>query len=123
MNHRFCEPWSKAKTQPACDTVGPRYPLNVLEARYPIERRSPMAFPCRFRSALSCCIQWPTMPEKVAKISAAALREVEAALKAYVDEEIEADLSDSRKDVYAYHSTNFVRWLTGDFMPGSRGRF
>jgi len=61
------------------------------------------------------------MPEKVTKISAEALREVEAALKRYVEEVIAADLSDWSKDVYAYHSTNFVRWLTGDFRPGSRG--
>jgi len=61
------------------------------------------------------------MPEKVTKISAEALREVEAALKTYVEEVIAADLSDWSKDVYAYHSTNFVRWLTGDFSPGSRG--
>lgn len=60
------------------------------------------------------------MPEKP-KISPAALREVEAALKTYVDEVIAADLSDSSKDVYSYHSTNFVRWLTGEFTPGSRG--
>ena len=60
------------------------------------------------------------MPAKVMKISADALREVEAALKTYVDEVIATDLSDSSKDVYAYHSTNFVRWLTGDFIPGTR---
>jgi len=60
------------------------------------------------------------MPEKVTKISAQALSEVEAALKRYVEEVIAADLSDWSKDVYAYHSTNFVRWLTGDFKPGSR---
>lgn len=62
------------------------------------------------------------MPEKVTKISPAALREIEAALKTYVDEVIDADLAESTKDTYAYHSTNFVRWLTGDFTPGSRGR-
>lgn len=62
------------------------------------------------------------MLEKITKISPAALREVEAALKAYVDEVIAADLSDWSKDVYAYHSTNFVRWLSGGFTPGSRGR-
>jgi hypothetical protein len=62
------------------------------------------------------------MSEKVSKISAEALREVEAALKKYVDEVISADLSDWSKDSYAYHATNFVRWLTGDFKPGSRGR-
>jgi hypothetical protein len=62
------------------------------------------------------------MSESTVKISTTALREVEAALKKYVDEVIKADLSDSTKDTYAYHSTNFVRWLTGDFTPGSRGR-
>ena len=60
------------------------------------------------------------MPEKVARISTEALREVEAALKKYVDEVIVADLSDWSKDVYSYHATNFVRWLTGEFNPGSR---
>jgi len=63
------------------------------------------------------------MPVKVTKISTEALREVEAALKAYVDAVIAADLAESTKDIYSYHSTNFVRWLTGDFTPGSRGHF
>ena len=58
----------------------------------------------------------------MAKISPEALREVEDALKTYIDEVIEADLTDSTKDTYAYHSSNFVRWLSGDFTPGSRGR-
>lgn len=54
------------------------------------------------------------------KISAEALREVEAALNLYLDEVIAADLTDHSKDVYTYHSRNFVRWLTGEFTPGSR---
>ena len=65
-------------------------------------------------------VRCATMPDKVMRISAGALREVEAALHAYVDAVIATDLSDSSKDVYAYHSTNFVRWLTGDFTPGLR---
>lgn len=56
------------------------------------------------------------------KISLAALREVEAALNQYVNEVIATDLTDATKDVYAYHSQNFVRWLSGDFTPGINKR-
>lgn len=62
------------------------------------------------------------MPEKVAKISAEALHEVEAALKGYIDEVFATDLAELTKDTYTTHSRNFVRWLRGDFTPGSRGR-
>jgi len=62
------------------------------------------------------------MVENVPKISTQALREVEAAMKKYLDEVIAADLADSTKDTYTTHSRNFVRWLTDDFTPGSRGR-
>lgn len=47
--------------------------------------------------------------DKTPKISLAALREVEAALNQYVNEVIATDLSDSSRDIYAYHSGNFVR--------------
>jgi hypothetical protein len=62
------------------------------------------------------------MPKNTTKISTEALREVEDALKVYVDEVIEADLTDSTKDTYTAHPMRFVRWLRGDFTPGSRGR-
>jgi hypothetical protein len=67
-------------------------------------------------------LQTTTMPDKVTKISAEALHEVEAALKVYVGEVIATDLAELTKDTYTTHSRNFVRWLRGDFTPGSRGR-
>ncbi len=53
------------------------------------------------------------------KISREALREIEASFKTYEREVCNAPLAPSTKSTYLLHSQNFVRWLSGDFVPGS----
>ncbi|MEQ9127261.1 hypothetical protein [Thalassospira sp.] len=52
-------------------------------------------------------------------ISREALREIEAAYQTYEREVDNAPLAPSTKSTYLSHSQNFVRWLSGDFIPGS----
>jgi hypothetical protein len=54
------------------------------------------------------------------RLSTAALREVENALKAYYDAVGSSDLSQSSQATYIDMANNFVRWARGDFEPGSR---
>ena len=54
------------------------------------------------------------------RLSAAAQREVEEALKAYYDVVESSDLSQSSQATYIDMANNFVRWARGDFEPGSR---
>ncbi|WP_297020990.1 hypothetical protein [Thalassospira sp.] len=53
------------------------------------------------------------------KISREALREIEAAYQKYEREVESLPLASSTKTTYLSHSQNFVRWLSGDFIPGS----
>jgi hypothetical protein len=55
-----------------------------------------------------------------ARISTAALSEVQAATKAYWAVLEESELSDASKGIYMDMADNFVRWLSGDSTPGSR---
>lgn len=41
--------------------------------------------------------------------------------KQYADEVQKGDLTLTSKSIYIDHARNFVRWLHGDFKPGSRG--
>jgi hypothetical protein len=54
------------------------------------------------------------------QLSTAALFEVEAALKAYYAAVETSDLTQSSQATYIDMANNFVRWLRGDFNPGSR---
>lgn len=55
------------------------------------------------------------------RVSGKALEEIEAALHEY-EREIQSSrtMAESTKRTYLLHSTNFVRWLKGDFVPGVR---
>jgi hypothetical protein len=55
-----------------------------------------------------------------ARISTPALSELQAALKAYHSAVETSDLSQSSQATYMDMAENFVRWLKGDFNPGSR---
>lgn len=50
------------------------------------------------------------------------MAEVRTLLRQYCAECERADLKDLTKQTYTLHATNFVRWIAGDFKPGSRGR-
>ncbi len=54
------------------------------------------------------------------QLSTTALFEVEAALKAYYAAVETSDLTQSSQATYIDMANNFVRWLRGDFNPGSR---
>ena len=60
--------------------------------------------------------------EKIApmRLSADSMREVEAALKSYWTEVEASDLSYSSQATYFDMANNFVRWMRGEFEPGSR---
>lgn len=48
------------------------------------------------------------------------LEEVKAALGEYEKEVESTSLARKTKDTYLRHAQTFVRWLEGDFEPGSR---
>ncbi len=54
------------------------------------------------------------------QVSTTALCEVETALKAYYAAVETSDLTQSSQATYIDMANNFVRWLRGDFNPGSR---
>jgi hypothetical protein len=54
------------------------------------------------------------------QLSTTALFEIEAALKAYYAAVETSDLTQSSQATYIDMANNFVRWLRGDFNPGSR---
>ncbi len=49
-------------------------------------------------------------------------KQVAEALEVYREEVEAALLKRSTKDTYLLHAENFVRWLHGNFEPGSRKR-
>jgi hypothetical protein len=53
-------------------------------------------------------------------ISHKALQEAEEALRVYEKEIQSSHLAPVTKHTYLLHSTNFVRWLKDDFVPGER---
>lgn len=55
-----------------------------------------------------------------ARTTAAVLFEVEAALRSYCDAVLSSDLTEHSQADYIRNAENFVRWLKGDFEPGSR---
>ncbi len=59
----------------------------------------------------------------MAQISEAALREIKDALQRYRREVNRASMSEATKKTYLLHSTNFVRWIEGDFEPGRRSSY
>lgn len=58
--------------------------------------------------------------ERSARISTPALSEVQVALKTYYSALETSELSQSSQATYMDMAENFVRWLKGDFTPGSR---
>lgn len=54
------------------------------------------------------------------QISIAALSEVMEALERYREEVNATTLREPSKQTYLLHAEHFVRWLEGDFKPGSR---
>jgi hypothetical protein len=54
------------------------------------------------------------------RITPTALTEVQAALKAYCTAVETSDLSQASQGIYMDMAENFVRWMKGDFNPGSR---
>jgi hypothetical protein len=61
-----------------------------------------------------------TAEGKNERISTPALSEVQSALKAYWTVLETSELSAASKGIYMDMAENFVRWLKGDFTPGSR---
>jgi hypothetical protein len=59
-------------------------------------------------------------PAASARISTAALFEVQTALRSYGSAVEASDLSENSQATYMDMADNFVRWLRGDFDPGSR---
>ena len=57
---------------------------------------------------------------RAAQISTAALFEVQAALREYCTAVETSELTLSAQATYIDQADNFVRWLNGDFIPGSR---
>ena len=55
-----------------------------------------------------------------ARISTTALFEIQTALRAYYAAVETSELSESSQATYMDMADNFVRWLKGDFDPGSR---
>jgi hypothetical protein len=60
------------------------------------------------------------MSTKEPRVSPQALAEIEAALRDYSREVIEAGLSEMATNLYIDKADYFVRWLKGDFAPGMR---
>jgi hypothetical protein len=57
---------------------------------------------------------------KGTQLSLQLLEEVKSALKAYCAEGESSDLTEYSKATYIDMADSFVRWLNGDFHPGSR---
>ena len=53
------------------------------------------------------------------EVSQGTMGEIERALNRYVEKVDSTNLTDNSKWTYIEHATNFVRWLRGDFEPGS----
>ena len=58
--------------------------------------------------------------QKATRISPTAMVEVMTALEAYWDDLEASDLSEASKGIYMNNADNFVRWMRGEFVPGSR---
>jgi hypothetical protein len=58
--------------------------------------------------------------QKATRISPAAMIEVMTALEAYWGDLEASDLSEASKGIYMNNADNFVRWMRGEFVPGSR---
>jgi hypothetical protein len=56
----------------------------------------------------------------VSRVTTTVLFEVQAALRSYCDTVLNSDLSEHSQADYITGADNFVRWLKGDFDPGSR---
>lgn len=56
----------------------------------------------------------------MARISAEALEEVKRAFREYEEQVESTNLSPNSKRTYTNRAECFVRWLDGDFEPGSR---
>ena len=54
------------------------------------------------------------------RVTAAAMSEIETALKGYYTAVEASDLALSSQATYIDMANNFVRWLRGEFDPGSR---
>jgi uncharacterized protein with HEPN domain len=54
------------------------------------------------------------------RLSPEVIQQVRAALQEYEREVEAANLARTTKDTYLLHASNFVRWLAGEFTPGSR---
>ncbi len=54
------------------------------------------------------------------RISPECLSQVRKALKAYREEVEATNLTHDTKGTYLRHAESFVRWLDGDFEPGSK---
>lgn len=53
-------------------------------------------------------------------VSSSALEQVERALDRYRDVVARSGLEEKTQATYIRHAETFVRWLKGDFEPGSR---
>lgn len=59
-------------------------------------------------------------PSRERQVSASAVAEVRDALQRYRAQVEAASIADNTKKTYLDHAERFVRWLDGDFLPGSR---
>jgi hypothetical protein len=58
-------------------------------------------------------------PQK-ARVATSLLFEMETALREYCDTVLKSELSEYSQADYIHGADNFVRWLKGEFDPGSR---
>jgi len=56
------------------------------------------------------------------RITQSALKEIEDAFDEYERFVHTTPMTEAAKKTYLLHSSNFVRWLKGDFIPGDRLR-
>jgi hypothetical protein len=61
-----------------------------------------------------------TSAQKATRISPSAMLEVMSALDEYWKELEVSDLGERSKSLYLGQADNFVRWMRGEFTPGSR---
>jgi hypothetical protein len=95
--------------------------------RAELEKKSPAQEPTAadkselLRNEVSESILTEKTPARTpSRISSDALFEVENAFRAYCADVEESDLSVSSQATYVDMASGFIRWLKGDFSPGSR---
>jgi len=93
-----------------------------LKKKFPAQEQTPADKAEFLRREVNSSIleKEPSQKKPTARISSDALFEVEAALRSYCTDVETSELSDGSQATYMDMADNFVRWLKGEFSPGSR---